>query len=190
MKTFPFDIQMKFFEFLNDDISSKELEPWIYENLEIELFLSENQYFELISLNFKSNKHLKHELKKIIDEYLDYGEFEKMNLIKILNNIIYHKDNLLKSLLSLYDYYCNGYYFLKELGLNFVLEFEYLFPDTQTSEKEIDIYIEKNYKYIKIEAEKIFFWIESKKIILTGKSDSDIHLLEYIDNRLLETDNN
>lgn len=188
MNKFPTDIQIEFFKLLNDELSIESFEQWVYKTKKLEACFDPTDYIEFISLNFK-DRHVIHEMKKIIDKYLDYGEFEKRKIDKILSELINNNDDFAKSLIATYDLYCDGYGFLDNIGLGYGLTFATDFCDftdwTKLSPEEKNKRIETIYTGVKTEAEKVRDWLARKKIVLTGEVD-DIGHFDYIDNRTTE----
>jgi hypothetical protein len=185
VQKFPTNIQIKFFKLLNNELSVEDFEQWVYKTTEIETHFDPADYIEFISLNFKA-RHFIHEMKKIVDKYLDYGEFEKRKIDKVLNDLINKTDDFAKSLIATYDLYCDGYGFLDNIGLGYGLTFAnefYEFADwTKLSSEHKNERIEATYDGVKFEAEKVRDWLEKKKVVLTGEVD-DIGHFDYIDNR-------
>jgi hypothetical protein len=128
MNKLPFDIQIQFFKVYNDEISVADFEKWLYKQKELEALLDNETYIELISLNFK-DRHIKHEMSKVIDPRLDFGKFEDRKLKKILNDLLNRTVDFTKSLIDTYDLYCSGYKFLDNLGLRYGLTFATDFYD-------------------------------------------------------------
>lgn len=188
MDKFPTDIQIEFFKTLNDEVSIESFEQWVYKTKELEAFFEPSDFIEFISLNFK-DRHLKHEMKKIVDKYLDYGEFEKRKIDKVLNDLMNKNEDFAKSLIATYDLYCDGYGFLDNIGLGYGLTFAndfYEYTDwTKLSSEEKNKRIEAIYSGVKTETEKIRGWLDTKKVVLTGVVD-DIGHYNYIDNRTTE----
>lgn len=188
MNRLPIDIQIEFFKLLNDEVTTDHFEQWVYRTKELENYFSQADYLEFISLNFKS-RHIIHEMKKIIDKYLDYGEFEKREIDKVLNDLISKTDDFAKSLIATYDLYCDGYGFLDNIGLGYGLTFAndfYEFTDwTNLSPEQKSERIEAIYDGVKSEAENVRGWLDKKKVVLTGEVDDIGHYI-YIDNRTKE----
>jgi hypothetical protein len=184
----PTDIQIEFFKLLNNEVTIEHFEQWVYKTKELETYFGQTDYIEFISLNFK-NRHTIHEMKKIVDKYLDYGEFEKWKIDKILKDLINKTNDFAQSLIATYDLYCSGYSFLDNIGLGYGLTFAndfYDFSDwTKLSPEEKNNRIEAAFDEVKSEAEKVRNWLDIKKVILTGEMD-DIGHLQYIDNRTTE----
>lgn len=182
----PLEIQKEFFKFFTGENSVKDFEQWLYENSELEKNLTESEYLDLISLNFNKN-YTKHEVHKILDAYLNLGEFEKWKIYKILNDLISKNENFIKSLIQTYNLYCNGFYFMDNLGMNYGLNFVVY---EMNSWEELTNHQKQNriveiYEEVKTEALKILNWIESQKIIITDEKNDYIGY-EVIDNRTEE----
>ncbi|OAQ38506.1 hypothetical protein A5893_13860 [Pedobacter psychrophilus] len=188
MNKFPTGIQIEFFKLLNDELSIENFEHWVYETKELEFFFEQDDYLDFISLDFK-DRHIIHEMKKIVDKYLNYGEYEKRKINRILADLISKNDDFSKSLIAAYDMYCDGYEFLDNIGMGYGLTFANEFfefkdwmnlPIDEKSRR-----VNAIYKGIKTEAEKVQDWFDRKKIILTGEVDEIGHY-GYIDNRTIE----
>lgn len=78
--------RIKFYQFLNDDISLESFESCVYENKELENIIPENHYNDLLAFNFKS-KEVKEFIKSIVKKHFDWKEFEKWRTIELLKNI-------------------------------------------------------------------------------------------------------
>lgn len=188
MNKLPIEIQIEFFKLFNNDMSIEQFEQFVYSTKELETFLEEDDYIEFISLNFKK-QHVIHEIRKVIDKYLDFGEFEKSRVNKVLTDLISKNDDFAKSLMSTYDMYCDGYYFLDNIGMGYGLTFVHDFYEIKDWLKlpkdEKERRVNEVYVGVKSEADKVQDWIDRKKIILTGEVD-EIGRYAYIDNRSSE----
>jgi len=184
----PIDIQIEFFKLLNNEVTAEHFEQWVYRTKELENYFSQADYLEFISLNFKS-RYIIHEIKKIVDRYLDYGAFEKRKIDKVLNDLTQKNDDFVKSLIATYDLYCDGYSFLDNIGLGYGLTFAnefYEYKDwMKLSSEEKNKRIEAIYSDVKTEVEKVRSWLDRKKVVLTGEVDEIGHF-DYIDNRTAE----
>jgi hypothetical protein len=185
MPKLPAAIQIEFFKILNNEIAVEDFEQWVYQNKELEICFEADDYLALFSLNYKDS-YFKDQLKKITGSYLDYSEFEKRKLQKILNDIIARNTDFAKSLIATYDLYCHGYYFLDNIGLGYGLTFSddfYEFKDWESLiSSERDNRINNIYAGVKAEAEKALYWIEKEKIVFTGIAD-EMGRYSFIDNR-------
>jgi hypothetical protein len=180
------NVEAKFYALLYQDLSIKDLEEWVYTSGELESYLSATDYFEFISLDFNS-KHIRSELEKIIEKYVDYGKFETLRMLDLLNKALRSDEDTGLVLITIYDLYCDGYYFLDKLGLEYGLTC--LVPPNkyrvdsweELSEEEQKELIDGFYPKIIAEINRVIQLIETKKIILTGRKD-EFDRWEYIIN--------
>lgn len=127
------NIQKQFYKIYKGLISVLEFEDWLYNTPEIEKVYGADFYFKLLDLNYKS-RHIKNELKKVIENKIPFGEFEQMHIVSLLENIISEKGDLVEVLEQVYAEYCRGYSFLRYLGLNYVTGIDNL-PKLHQKEK-------------------------------------------------------
>lgn len=78
--------RIRFYQFLNDDISTESFENWVYENKELENVIPEDHYNDLLAFNFKS-REIKNFIKSIVKKHFDWKEFEKWRTIELLKKI-------------------------------------------------------------------------------------------------------
>jgi hypothetical protein len=181
----PVEMQIEFFKVLNGEIAVEHFEQWLFKNKNIEAYFEQADYTALISLNFR-DRQFRYGMKKIAENYLDLGEFEKRKLKKILNDLISKNAGFAKSLIATYDLYCRGYRFFDSIGIDYGLTFAddfYEFVDwEELTTYEKNKRINQVYEKVKAEAEKIQYWLDKEKIRLTGEIDETGHY-QYIDNR-------
>ena len=115
------DIELKFYILLRGNLNIQEFEKWVYETDEgmLDEYFGRGFYFELASLNYK-NKYAINELEKLLFSKIPYGKFEEKRIREILTSIIEDKGNLVDLFEELYGLYCDGYNFLRYLGLVYV----------------------------------------------------------------------
>ena len=187
MKALPDHIKEIFYKFLREDISIAEFEQWINSVGDLEKALGAEDYLELISINFKKTD-AGYEIKKLLFTYIDKSEFATINLMALLKRVISHEHELPELLVSFYNLYCDGYYFLQNLALRYAISV--IVPPTHFSSDNWDKLksAEKKEVLDKIstgatEAVKLIIKIlENKKIILTGTKNTE-GKLDFIDNR-------
>ncbi len=176
MTNLPQDIKAQFFKMMEDKISILDFEQWVYDTKELESVLSSDDYFELISLNYKKSG-AKYELLKVIERNVDLGEFETVKLLKLLKEAQLKNEKLPDILEQLYDLYCDGFYFLDDLGLGFGLHIAA--PDIGNYDKDWNelTQLEKNTILNKISPKldeclkRAINWIEARQIVITGDID-------------------
>ena len=94
---------------MGEKISIKEFENWVYETKWLESELTEDEYTDLISLNYGASSS-KYEIGKILKERFDKGKFESVKMVELLTSIIERDGKEGESLTRMYDLYCKGYY--------------------------------------------------------------------------------
>ena len=187
MKNISEHIELKFYEVLKHKISIQDFEQWVYATKELELELPEDTYIDLISLNYKDN-YVHNELEKIIEPFVDNGKFEIKRISKYLKSIIERDKECAESIEMTYDLYCNGYAFLRRLGLNYGLLIScppagnYQKSWNEITKEEQDELLNKFYPEISVDAQNALTWIDDGKIIIKDSVD-ELGDYEYEDLR-------
>jgi|GEM_PF-384651 len=184
------EIESKYLDLMGKKISIKEFENWVYESNWLENELTEDEYTDLISLNYGTPSSI-YEVGKILRERFDEGKFESVKMIELLNSIIERDGKEGKSLTRMYDLYCKGYYFLEDLGLGIGLfvevpnkyGVEYYHELNEKQKKKIVDSVYPSAQELAIELKK---WILSGDLKLTGEKESELNRWQYIDNRTEE----
>lgn len=192
MINLPKHIELKFYNTIIGKIKIQDLEKWIYSNKEIESILSEDDYLELISFNYKG-RGAKYELVNLLSEkYVDLGEYEKWKILNKLNIALKSDKRLPDILRAFYDLYRRGYTFLDDLGLGYGLTVEVPLSGNykaetweEMPEKEQSELLASFYPQLDLDIKRTIAWLEEGKIILTGKKDEMGHY-EYKDLRTEE----
>ena len=180
-------IELKFYEALKHKISIQVFEQWVYETKELEFELPEDTYTDLISLNY-TDKYIYNELEKIIQPFVDNGKFEIKRISKYLKSIIERDDDCAESIEMTYDLYCNGYAFLRRLGLTYGLLIScppagnYQKSWNEITIEEQDELLNKLYPEIIVDAQNALRWINEGKIIIKD-SVNELGDYEYDDLR-------
>jgi hypothetical protein len=166
-------------------LSIKEFEQWVYSSSELESLLLPEDYLAIISLNY-SSRHIKNDLESIINRYVDYGKFETNKLVCLLNRALIKDENTGPVLRQFYELYCDGYYFLFDLGLGYGLacEVPIKYADTweELSDEQRRRIIDGFYPHIISDVQRALEWLETGKIVLTG-TKNEINHWQFIDNR-------
>ena len=167
------DIEFTFYKLLRENLSISDFEKWVYSIDEklIDRFFGEGFYYELIDLNYK-NKYVINEVEKLLYNKITFGKFEEMNIRKVLESITEDEANLPEMTEKLYDLYCNGYSFLRYLGLAFI------FNDTPKKNETYKFFDESRMK-LKHEAQRIISFIDTRKIVITGEFEYEDLREEY-----------
>jgi hypothetical protein len=176
MQNLTFVVKQKFFKFLNDEESIADFEKWSYETNILEEILGKEEYLDLVSVDF-SRSNAKSEIVKIINKYIDTGEYELWKLKNVLTNFINRNKDPQNLLFEFYELYCNGYSFLDNLGLGYGLT---AIGITELDEHGKKLSSEEQNKSIDdlipgatIEAQKILTWLETGKIEIIKKDEDD-----------------
>jgi hypothetical protein len=165
-----------FFKAMHGDIDLGQFEKWIYENKDLEKIIAPDKYLELIELNYRKSG-AKYELFKKLESIISLGDYQKWKLMAILDKALL-KDNSFPQLMEeFYDLYCDGYYFLHDLGLGYGLLFT-IPPSKYKVDSWDELTCDQKSNFIndlfpKIEKEilKVKGWIAQGKIVLTGTKD-------------------
>ena len=163
-----------------------EIEKMIYLDSELENIMSEQDYLKLISLNYKS-KYAIEEFYMVANPYIEFNKLETKYILDLLKSAKKLDLKLGDYLIEVYELYCRGYYFLEKLAIDYGLRcsapMEYgmykLWNDLTIYQKDelVNKFIPSVVTYI----DEAINWIESEKIILTGKKNL-IGRWTYIDN--------
>lgn len=116
------EVKISFYRFLNRDISTSDLENYIYSNPNLEVKLGYELYIKLIGFDFKDKSQYNALHTFIREQTTQPGEYETWRLQNILQNLITDTANLNLYLQKLYDLYCGEY---SEQGLR-KYEFKFL----------------------------------------------------------------
>ncbi|MCT4618344.1 MAG: hypothetical protein N4A62_03035 [Marinisporobacter sp.] len=173
-----------------EDFEITKFEDWVYSNKELEDIMNKDDYIDLISLDFKS-RHIKSEIEKVVEKYIDYGKFEKKLILTLLYRALKSKNDLPDILMKFYYMYCHGYIFFEDLGLGYGLTCEVppskYTADTwyELNEEEKDEIIDTFYPKITVDIKRAIDWIENDKIVLLG-TQNELEHWEFLDNRNVE----
>lgn len=188
MTTLPQYIKERFFKTIKGDNSLDDFEQWLYADKKLEKYLNSDDYLDLISLNFKQ-RGAKYKLWNLLKKHIDIGEFETYKMLGLLNEAKQRTKRLPYILMEFYYLYCKGYNFFQDLGLGFGLAVEA--PrvnnttadtwDELTSQQQKEL-LESFSPELEEYIEQVIYWLNTKKIILTGEQDEIGHY-EYKDLR-------
>lgn len=181
------EIELIFYQVIKREIKISEFEDWLYNTDEevIDQYFGEGFYFKLVDLNYK-DKNVLDNLDKILHDRIQFGKFEKEKIMGVLKSIIDKPTDLVESLETCYDLYCDGYTFLRIPALSYVLyELDQVPGLTNKSKWHMFRFnskrkiVQKIYPKIKDEARRICTFLESGAIVITGE-------FEYQDARAKE----
>lgn len=165
------DIELKLYNVIRRNLSIQDFEHWLYDADEVQIdeYFGKGFYFELASLNYR-DKFIINTLENLLYTKIPFGRFEEIKIRDILNSVIEDKKELAELLEELYDLYCDGYLFLRYIGMAYVFHGMPRENDTYTFD-------EKTQENLKNEANRILSFLNTEKIVITGE-------YEYEDNRM------
>ncbi|TJZ53809.1 hypothetical protein FAZ15_17475 [Sphingobacterium olei] len=191
MTTLPQNIKEKFYRTIEGGISLADFEQWLYADEQLEKHLSPDDYLDLISLSFKKSG-AKYQLWNLLRKHIDLGEFETYKMLGLLNEAKQKTERLPFILMEFYDLYCKGYNFLQDLGLGIGLAVEVPRVNNTTADTWDELTSEQQKELLdsfspELEEciEQVIYWLEAKKIVLTGEQDEIGHY-DYEDLRTEE----
>lgn len=191
MTTLPQDIKERFYKTIKGEISLDDFEQWLYADKELEKYLNSGDYLDLISFSFKQSG-ANYELWDLLKKHIDIGEFETYKMLGLLNEAKQKTKRLPYILMEFYDLYCKGYNFFQDLGLGIGLAIEVPRVNNTTADTWDELTSKQQQELLdsfspELEEciEQVIYWLETKKIILTGEQDEIGHY-EYEDLRTEE----
>lgn len=180
------------FHFLDGGTPLADFEQWLYTNQYLEDIFGEEDYLELISMDFTS-KHTSHEANKIITKHIDVAQYSTWQLKRALKALGSEEYDAVEILRFLWMKGGGGYQFLKKIGIPYLFLKIFTIP-TQADKanwserafrrqrRKLDHYL----KYIKPYAIKILTALEEGKIVL--KNETDYEIDEDLKNDLIDAD--
>lgn len=181
------EFELTIYKLILKDIEQGEFERWVYSEKKLVELLTSDEYLELISLNYKTPSSL-YEAGKLLRSYINLGKCYEWYLKGILQKIADHHCDAHQYIEQLYDLYCDGYYFLDNLGLGYGLAItvphhKYKVERwCELNSQQQSTLIDEFYPAVADEARKVIFWLESGKITLTGHS-GEYQGIKYEDHR-------
>jgi len=175
------EIELIFYKIYKKEMKVSEFESWLYsiDEKDIDEHFGEGFYLELASVNYK-DKYAVFELEKLIYNKIPFGKYEADNLKFLLNGIIQGTLDLVEVLGIMYELYCDGFTFLRYIGLAYILNGIDDLPrlrDKMNWNEEAFINkrvaLDSIESKLVLEAKRILSFIESGKIIITGELEYD-----------------
>lgn len=117
--------RLKFLELLNDELSLKDFEQWIYKNSDdLEKELSADFYLELISLNYNQNDSAL-QLEHMLFTLISADAFNIWRTKKLLTEIVEQKIDIVLATRKLKAiYYCTEDFIPVDLGVGYESELD------------------------------------------------------------------
>jgi len=114
------EIENSFFRFLAGELALQEFEQWLYSTSEIEDYLGKPAYLDLISFDFQQPA-VNYELSKLIYKHITKAQFHNWQIKRLLKNLLDGNPDPVDVFEKLYNMYCKGYGFLRDIGIQYVL---------------------------------------------------------------------
>jgi hypothetical protein len=182
-------IESKYFDLVENRISITAFKNWINQSEWLQDELTEDEYLDLIILNYNQKViYIKDEVKNILKERINEGKVETIKMLNYLNSIIERDGKEGIALIKMYDLYCAGYYFLEELGLHIGLQiiiargYEVDSYD-ELNEKQQKALVNSTYPSAQKLAKEVKNSLLAGDLKLTGEQDEKLNHWEFIDNR-------
>ncbi len=157
------EMQIMFNEVIKRKVTVKDFEQWVYATPEIEDHFGYAFYLDLISLDFR-DKYIYLDLERMLTPVIPFGELEYRRIKERLEKVASDTHEIDEVLASIYEDYCDGYGFLRFLGLAFAL----------LSGTDGELHINQAVReLLREEARRIMSFIDSGKIKVSGKFEYD-----------------
>lgn len=160
------------YRFIKLQIPISELEQWLYCHDELEDILGNNEYFDLVSRDYKS-KYAFQETEKQIRNMINFGSFEQERILSLLNRLDQDDRESLGVMERLYDDYCEGFTFLRYIALYFITTNDEYIEALRNDQTRFQQYLVP----IKVEVKRLLVFFEKKELSIVGEN-------EYIDGRV------
>lgn len=162
------ELQIMFNDVIKRKVTVEHFEQWVYATPEIEEHYGHAFYLRLISLDFKG-KNIDLDLEQLLTPIIPFEELDYRRIKERLELVASATREIDKVLEGIYEDYCDGYGFLRFLGLSFAL---------LSGSNGMLIINEGVRELLREEAKRILSFIEKDKIIITGKFEYE----DYRDN--------
>jgi hypothetical protein len=148
---------------------------------EVEEFLPADDYLALLTLNY--HKHgAKYELIKLLEQHIHLGDFETHKLLKLLREGILKTPRLTFIPVEFYNLYCQGYYFLQDLGLGYGLAVDAPWVENTAADTWYELTSAQQAELLasfspglEHELDRVQRWLVTGQLILTGEHDELEH---------------
>jgi hypothetical protein len=151
-------------------------EQWVYTTPELESVLRQDDYLNLIALDF-SRQSSQYEATKVLRRYIQAGEYETWKLKTLLLALINQEQDPRHLLYTFYELYCNGYSFLDGLGLGYGLALV-VPPGAYRADSWDELNKEDQQRLLHsllpeaiAEARTVLNWLDDGSIVITNEQD-------------------
>lgn len=173
-------IEETIFEFLAGHLPMSELESWVYSESALQPYFGEDDYLELISLDFRGAEG-RYRVEKLFKSHVTGAAFITWYISRLARRIIARTENVQEDIYTLYELYCRGYDFLRTLGMSYglrigvppVTHYRGTWDDLSPAQK-VDL-IDSFYPQIAEEARLLLSVLEDGRIVITNASIDSIH---------------
>jgi len=111
------DTNSYFLEFMRNAVEFDEFVKWIKSNTTyLEYYLEKENYLRLINTDFTSKAAI-YSVKEQIQQIIDTPTYEHVRISDLLTELINQEEACVQCCRQIYEEYCNGYHFLKEIAL-------------------------------------------------------------------------
>lgn len=176
MQKLPVDKQLPFFKVIMENGNLKDLENWIYQEPSLLEVLGNDDYYELISLDF-NQKFVLDSIQRIIFPYVDYTNYYFHHLKDILLSL-QNQPNDMPLLAKVYELYCHGYEFLQSLAIDYGLV-----AKVELIENSRFSFSSESLNEVRIQSKLIYDALVDKKIVLLACPSFDKDIEYYQDFR-------
>jgi len=173
----PLHLAEMFYKVFNYEITLHDFADLFYESYkDFEPYMCPDDYLELISFDF-DNSYAMYELHKLVKKHINLGEIETRKLLSLLDDARKKSDKTPYALEMLYHLYCDGYYFLQAIGLNYglcvVVPYNNLGVNhwSELKKQDQEAILNRFYPKLTEECDRIISLLKNKTIVPMGERD-------------------
>jgi hypothetical protein len=182
---FPQEILDRFLQVLDREISLDSFEQWVYATPDLEMVLTRDSYLTLLCMDYRS-PHAMHIIDQMLSLHVNAARIETRRLHRHLTAVVQRGEHLAQALMWFYHRYCNGYGFLRKLGMDYGLYVADLSCSWKNAPQErlhrLRRLLDGFYPDIVQEAEKVQRWLREGMIVITDVP-ADTNGYKWIDRR-------
>jgi len=175
----PIHLAEMFYKLFNYEITLNDFAVLLYESYtDFEQHMHPDDYLELITFNFNKS-YAMYELHKLAKKYISLGEIETRKLLSLLYDVREKSSETPYALEELYHLYCDGYYFLQSIGLDYglcmVAPPHHLGANhwSELKKQEQEAMLNGFYPKLTEESDYVISLLKDKTIVLLGEKDEN-----------------